>query len=294
MRNSYLTFSALTLALLAAAPARAQSLVSGFMAGKGQGSVVISGTTEQYKQVFLVPEKVEGVPIFQQVRVSSLNLYGTYGFTDKIDGILSLPFIRSEGKADPRIFTSPNFTNTRQGFQDVSGILKFKVYSKEINGAIVDLLGLVGVSTPASDYETSQGLEYIIAIGNRATKYNTAGVVHVKTASGVFFTGQAGYSVRSGPVPDAFVGEAKVGYAGPKTYVEAYSSFQKSAEGTDVLQPGFDGLFTATEVNYVRLGVSLFRPISKGFGVVLGANTYVAGRNLGQSTGVSAGISYNL
>ncbi|GAA4365425.1 hypothetical protein GCM10023185_35680 [Hymenobacter saemangeumensis] len=264
------------------------------MAGKGQGSVVISGTTEQYKNVFLVPEKVNGVPIFEEVRVSSLNLYGTYGITDKLDVILSVPYIRSEGKADPRIFTSPNYTNSRQGFQDFSGILKYKLYSRELGSSILDVLGVAGVSTPISNYETSQGLEYIIAIGNRATKYTAAGVAHLKTASGVFLTGQAGYSLRENPVPNAFVGEAKVGYAGPKTYVEAYASFQKSDGGTDILQPGFDGLFTATKVDYVRVGVSIFRPIAKGVGVVLGANTYVAGRNLGQSTGFSAGISYNL
>src|SRR5687768_17162803 len=102
MRNTCTALSALTLALFTTAGANAQSLVSGFMAGKGHGSVVISGTTEQYKNVFLVPEKVKGVPIFEEVRVSSLNLYGTYGLTDKIDAILSIPFIRSEGKADPR------------------------------------------------------------------------------------------------------------------------------------------------------------------------------------------------
>jgi len=264
------------------------------MAGKGQGSIVISGTTEQYKNVFLVPEKVSGVPIFEEVRVSSLNLYGNYGLSDKLDLVLSVPFIRSEGKADPRVFTSSNYTNSRQGFQDVSGLLKYKFFSKELGSSILDLLGVAGVSTPISNYETSQGLEYIIAIGNRATKYNFAGIAHVKTASGVFLTGQVGYSLRENPVPNAWVGEAKVGYAGPKTYVEGYAAFQKSDGGTDVLQPGFDGLFTATRVDYLRVGVSFFRPIAKGVGVVLGANTYVAGRNLGESTGFSAGISYNL
>ena len=57
-----------------------------------------SGTSN----VYLAPEKVSGVPIFQEVRVNSLNLYGTYGLTDKIDAIVSLPYIQSEGKADPR------------------------------------------------------------------------------------------------------------------------------------------------------------------------------------------------
>jgi hypothetical protein len=149
------------------------------------------------------------------------------------------------------------------------------------------------VSTPLSDYQTNTGLDYIIAIGNRATKYTALGVAHLKTVSGVFVTGQAGYSLRNNRVPNAVVGEAKVGYAGPKTYLETYASVQHSTSGTDIVQEGFDGFFPATRVNFVRLGASVFRPIAKGLGVSLGASTYVAGRNVGQSTGFSAGATYN-
>ena len=79
--------------------AQGQSLVSGFMAGKGHGSVVVSGTAERYTDVYLAPEKISGVPIFQEVRVNSLNLYGTYGLSDKIDAVVSLPYIQSKGHA---------------------------------------------------------------------------------------------------------------------------------------------------------------------------------------------------
>jgi hypothetical protein len=294
MKKLYSFLAAGGIITLASLGAQGQSLVSGFMAGKKQGSIVVSGTSEQYKMVYLVPEKVDGVPIFNEIRVSSLNLYATYGLSDKIDVIVSLPYIRSEGQADVRTFITSNYTNTRQGLQDISGILKFKSYSRELGSSILDLIGVVGVSTPASNYQSNTGLEYIIAIGNRSTKFNASGVAHLKTASGVFLTGQAGYSLRDNRVPNALVGEAKVGYAGPKTYLEAYASFQKSDGGTDILQPGFDGFFPATRVDYLRIGVSAFRPIAKGLGLVLGANTYVAGRNLGQSTGISAGVSYNL
>ena len=56
---------------------------------------------------------------------------------------------------------------------------------------------------------------------------------------------------------------------------------------------GFTGFFPSTRVNYLRLGASAYRPITNGFGLTLGANTYVAGRNIGKSTGYSAGITYN-
>jgi hypothetical protein len=298
-KSSTLLLSALLVAGLAT-PGRAQSLVSGFMAGKGHGSLVVSGTAERYTSAYLAPDKVSGVPVFQEVHVNSVNLYGTYGLTDKIDAIVSLPYIQSKGQAFGttiddlnNLYPAQGYANTRQGFQDLTAVLKFKSYTREIGSSILDLLGVVSVSTPVSNYQTNTGLGYIIAIGNRATKTTALGVAHLKTASGVFATGQVGYSLRTGDVPNALVGEAKLGYAGPKNYFEGYASFQESNSGTDITENGVDGTFTATRVNFVRIGASGYRPITNGFGLTLGLSTYVAGRNIGKSTGGSAGITYN-
>ena len=298
------SFSTLLLGVLLVAGAtpslRAQSLVSGFMAGKGHGSFVVSGTSERYSNVYLAPDKIDGVPVYREVRVNSVNLYGTYGLTDKIDAIVSLPYIQSKGYALGTtindlntLYPAQGFANIRQGVQDLTAVLKFKSYSREIGSSILDLLGVVSLSTPVSNYQTNTGLGYIIAIGNRATKTTALGVAHLKTVSGIFATGQIGYSLRTGDVPNALVGEAKIGYAGPKNYFEGSASFQESNGGTDITENGFDGTFTATRVNFVRLSASGYRPITNGFGLTLGLSTYVAGRNIGKSTGASAGITYN-
>jgi len=300
MQQAYRFPLLFALAALAAKPTQAQSLLSGFMAGKGHGSVVVSGTTEKYQQVFIPAQQVASVPLFKRVQINSLSLYANYGITDKIDFVMSLPYIHSEGEAEEAVLeayrrTEPgkNYTNTRSGLQDVSGFLKFKSYTREIGNNVLDLLGAVGVSTPASNYQTKQGQEYIIAIGNRATKVTTLGIAQFKMPSGVFFTGQAGYSLRSGRVPNAFVAETKIGYAGRKIYADAYVAFQESHKGTDIVQNGFDFFFPATQVNYTRVGGSLYRPIAKGVGLVAAASLYVAGRNLGKSKAFSGGISYN-
>ncbi|MBT9392698.1 hypothetical protein KLP40_05935 [Hymenobacter sp. NST-14] len=280
--------------LLSAVTTQAQSLSSGFLPGKKHGSISVSTTQEWYKQVYLVPEKIDQVPIFDRIRIQSVNLYANYGITDKIEAVVSLPFVRSEGHASPQVLQDGNYTNVRQGLQDVTGLLKFKGYSTELGSSILNLLGVVSVSTPASNYKNEQGLEYIIAIGNGATKVSTSGIAHLQTASGVFVTGQTGYSVRSGRVPNAFLAEAKVGYAGPLFYVDGWVSYQKSASsGTDILQPGFDNFFPATRVDFTRVGLSAFRPLAQGFGLVLGASTYVGGRNVGKSTGLTGGLAYN-
>lgn len=297
MQHPYLsTFLAGVAALCLGTAAQAQSLVTGFMAGKGHGSVVFTGTAERYRNVYLVPAKVDAVPIYREVRVSSVSMFANYGITDKIEAVVSLPFVQSSGRANRQVLDSLGaaYVNSRSGLQDLSMFLKFKVLSTPVGNSQLDLLGAAGVSTPASSYQSKADLGYIIAIGNRATKYTTVGVAQLRTPSGIFVMGQAGYSVRTNPVPDAFVADAKVGYAGIKFYAEAWASVQQSSsKGTDILQPGFTGLFTATRVNYTRLGVSLYKPISNGVGLILAASQYVAGRNVGQSTGISAGVSYN-
>ncbi|WP_375434475.1 hypothetical protein [uncultured Hymenobacter sp.] len=290
--RSLLLFSLSSLGGLSAASA--QSLVSGFMAGKGHGSVVVSGTVERYSSVYLAPTKINKVPIFDEVRVSSVNLYGSYGITDKLEAVVSLPYIESKGNANEQVVKAQNYTNQRAGLQDLTVLLKGKVLSRELGTNVLDILAVVSGSAPVSDYKSEAGLGYIIAIGNHAKKATLSGVAHLKTVSGVFFTGQAGYSVRDNSAPNAFVAETKVGYAGPKLYIDALAAFQHSEkDGTDILQPGFTGFFPATRVNYVRLAASAFRPLAKGFGLTVGVNTYVAGRNLGKSTGVSGGVAYN-
>lgn len=282
-----------------ATSASSQGLVSGFMTGKGHGAVVVSGTSERYSSEYLGAELTEGVPVYEKVRVNSLNLYATYGLTARLDAVVSLPYIQSKGLGDEALVSSLNaqfpdqgYANARQGLQDLTALLKLKLYSREIGSSILDLLGAVSYSTPVSDYQSNQGVGYIIAIGNRATKYTAVGVAHLKTSTGLFATGQVGYSLRSGDTPNAVIGEAKMGYAGPKTYVEGSASFQSSTGGTDIGARDF-GTFTATRVSYLRLGISAYRPIAQGFGLTLGADTYVAGRNVGKATGYSAGVTYN-
>ena len=281
--------------LFSASAGHAQSLVTGFMSGKGHGSVAVSATTESYQKVFLVPEKVDGVPIFKEIQINSVSLYASYGLSDKVEAVLTLPYIRSTGQADNQTLSNLGMaTNVRGNLQDITGMLKFKGLSRELGSSILDLLGAVTVSTPIGNYKSDKSLDYIVAIGNLSTKVSAIGVAHLKTASGVFATGQAGYSLRSGNVPNAFLSEAKLGYAGRRLYLETFANFQVSdAKGTDILQPGFNGDFTATRVNFARVGISAFRPIAKGLGITLGVSQYVSGRNVGQSTAFSAGAAYS-
>ena len=149
----------------------------------------------------------------------------------------------------------------------------------------LNLVGALGIQTPVGDYKVNEGLQSILAIGNRATSINAMAVALYKNNSGFFTSGQVGYNVKNGEVPNALVSEFKVGLAN-NYYVDAYIANQVSMGGTDILAEGFQGFFPSTRVNATRVGINAFVPVYGGFGLSGGGSVYIDGRNLGKSTSI--------
>lgn len=269
----------------------AQSPVSGFMQGKGNGNVVLSFSSESYDEVFLVPNKIEDdVPVFEEVTINSVNLYATYGILDQLDVVVTLPYISAKGSADQATLDDLGFEDRRSGIQDLQLFLKYRPCEFEVGPGKLGLTAALGFTTPLGDYRVDEGLQSIIAIGNRSTRLNGMGIAQYQLENGLFLAGQIGYSFRNNDVPNAFLSEVKLGYAGKAFYADAWLAYQNSNEGVDILQPGFEGFFPATEVDYTRAGISVYVPVASGFGLTAGASTYLDGRNLGAGSGVSGGI----
>lgn len=270
---------------------KAQSPVNGFMQKKGNGSVVLSHNFESYNSVFLVPEKITGVPIFNKITINSTSVYGTYGLSDKLNIVLNVPYIKAQGAASEAVLNNLNYRNTQSGLQDVSAYLKYKALTVNREKVAFNLIGAVGVKTPLGNYTVDEGLQSIVSIGNRATSVNALMIGLLRSNSGLFASGQAGYCLRNGQVPNAFMSEFKAGLIQPHFYFDAFIANQTSLSGTDILAEGFEGFFPSTKVNYTRIGLNVFVPIYKQFGLCAGSSTYIDGRNLGQSTSYYGAIS---
>ncbi|MFC4261851.1 hypothetical protein ACFOWM_03090 [Ferruginibacter yonginensis] len=286
---------ALAIAVLSVpALVKAQSPVNGFMQGKGKGNVVVSYSSESYDKVFLVPTKVDGVPVFNKVTTTSVNVYGTYGISNKVDLQLSVPYIKSKGEASEQVLANLGYTNEMKGLQDISLYAKYNPYNFKIGkGNNIALLGSIGFQAPIGDYKVDQGLQSIIAIGNRATQLNTFIAAHFKGKNGTFLTGTLGYSIRGNDVPSAFISELKAGYANKHFYVDVFAASQLSSKGVDIVNEGFKGAFPLTKVNYNRIGINAYVPVVKGFGITGGFSAYVDGRNLGEASGGYGGVVYS-
>ncbi|WP_445456640.1 hypothetical protein [Flavobacterium sp. HNIBRBA15423] len=269
-----------------------QSPISGFMQGKGKGNVSLSYSSEKYDKVYLVPEEVDGVPIFNEVQISSTSLYATYGITNQLDVVLSLPYIIAEGSASQEVLSNLNYENKRSGVQDVSVFIKYNPFYFDYGSSSLRLIGALGLKTPLGGYEENEGLQSIIAIGNRSTTLSAIGLAMFKMNSGPFVSGQFGGSLASNDVPNSYISELKLGYAANKFYGDAYLANQTSTSGVDILGEGFQGFFPATKVNYTKIGLNLYSPIYQDFGLATGVSSLVAGRNIGKATGFYGALVY--
>lgn len=271
----------------------AQSPVSGFMKQKGQGSAVVSYASEKYSTVYLVPNEVDGVPIFNEVNVSSQSLYAEYGVTNNFNVVVNVPFITTKGNASEAVLANLKYENKRSGLQDLKIYSKYNFNSYVFGKNQIDFIGVAGVELPLG-YKADEDLQSIIAIGDQSKKLNLSGILMFKNQSGFFASGQIGNTFKSGETPNALTSEWKLGFAAKRFYVDAFFATQlNSSAGLDILQPGFAGFFPATKVNYTRLGLNAYVPFTKMIGLTAGANSYLSGRNIGKATGFYGGLVLN-
>lgn len=290
MRNSLIPG---VLALLwLCAPARAQSLTSGFMAGKERGAIALSWTSERYDEAFLVPLDAGEIPVFDRIEVNSISLFAIYGVSPRMDFVFNLPFIMARGHASQHTLDELGYENRQAGLQDAAVAVKYKVHSWRTRSCRLDLLAAAGIKTPVGNYKTDRGLRSIVAIGNRSTNLNGTGILHFATPRGVYATAQGSYSYRTSHTPDAYTGEIKIGYGNSKFHATAWYAKQISIGGVDVLGEGFNGNFSATDVSYTRAGLNLFVPFVSGIGFSTGINRYISGRNVGKAMGISGSVVY--
>jgi hypothetical protein len=271
----------------------AQSPINGFMQGKGKGNIVVSYNAESYKDVYLVPKKVNGVPVFNKVKLNSASLFATIGLSKKVDVQFNLPYIKATGNASSGVLNNLGYANEKKGLQDVSIYVKYNPYFKKMGKGSLTLITALGLQAPMGSYKVDESLQSIIAIGNRATQISGIALLQYKNDNGFFVSGSTGYSIKNNDVPNAMTGEIKVGYAVKKYYVDAYIAGQNSGKGTDILKEGFDAVFPKTRVSYSKIGLNAYVPIKKGFGVAAGFSSIVAGRNIGASSGGYGAVIYS-
>ncbi len=266
-----------TCALLFTYTASAQSILSADFAEAGNGVVIASYTNKSYTEFWAGETKMDAPN--EGLDQTVFSLYGNYAITDGIEVVFNLPYISN---------TSKNDTVSFDGIQDVSLFVKAKLYANDKFTA-----GAAVGTNLAADYNAAA----LYSLGNGATSVDGMLLLSYRLPAGLSLEGQAGYSVKTGDlVPNAFLGQVKLGYATDILYAGLTYGIQRSADGLDIGGEGFTGgpTFPATQVNYDQLMLNAYVPLGEKLAATAFYGTILDGRNIGDANFFGVGPGFRL
>jgi hypothetical protein len=234
------------------------------------------------------------------VSSQSAMIMGNYGVTDKLNVLFMLPWIKNEASAGTLI--------GQQGFQDLTLLLKNEFWIKDFNGLVVSAVGVLGGSLPVQDYTADYlplaiGMKSKTAMGRLLVDAQKGYWFATASASGMirgnvtldrtaYYTTEMIYSNQV-VMPSVFGYNVRLGWReGADKIFELVLDGMNTLGGFDIRRN--DMPFLSNNMDMLRVGVNTKYPIPKtnGLSIMAGANTVIGGRNMGQSTGYTAGLVY--
>ncbi|MGY5352055.1 hypothetical protein ACXGQW_05760 [Wenyingzhuangia sp. IMCC45533] len=293
------TIKFLTIASLALlgfnASVQAQGYIDGFFSEQGALSVTTSYTRGSFDEFYFGKEKknLDDETPFDEITQDIYDVYAKYEVAADLVAFVNIPFIVADagGKVDPI-----NGETSVSGIQDIALGLKYRIHEFEFETSDLSILSGLTFGIPG-DYEPNG----ILSIGSGSFNTDFTTGLHLNTEVGFFSTVLASYSYRDDAqgngdfdVPNAFLATAKIGYASSLFYADAWIDHSNSLSGIDISDADFGGRFPATEVEYTRVGATLYKKFVENFGASVGFGTVLDGRNVGKATTFSAGLTYDI
>jgi hypothetical protein len=223
----------------------------------------------------------------------------SYGLNKSINILASVPYIATKA--------SSGTLSGLSGVQDVSMFVKWKPLTKALGKQKFSLFAVGGFSTPSNDYN----IDFTpVAIGNGSKVLSIRSIFDIErnklfaTISGAFmyrsnvFIDRSAYyttqQINSNEVQLPNVGNIQVrsGYRSKRLYAELFFDRSATFGGFDIRKN--DMPFVSNKMNRTVTGLELKYYPSKipSLGFIANSWHTLAGRNVGQSTGYTAGMSY--
>ncbi|RYY31676.1 MAG: hypothetical protein EOO04_00210 [Chitinophagaceae bacterium] len=224
---------------------------------------------------------------------------GNYGVSDKLNVLFSIPYVLTKASAGT--------LHGVNGLQDLSFALKYKLITRNIAAGRLNVMAVGGYSFPVTNYVADY---QPLALGLRSRNltlrltgdyeykkyYVTASAAYlhrsnIKIDRDYYYTDEGHYT-NEVDMPDAATFQLRLGYRGGLLGAEAMLSNWTTLGGFDITRNNMP--FPSNRMNATMAGVNLkCNPRAfPGMGLMAGANYTLAGRNMGQAFGVSAGLSY--
>lgn len=279
-------------------PLAAQTDIDAIMMGKNQFCTGVIYNGSSWKEYWEGTLKRENANL-GTVSTNMIGPMGSLGVSSRLNIIFNLPYIKTKASAGQLKGFS--------GLQDLSLWLKWKPVKKKVGKGTLSLFTIGGISSPVSDYVA----DYLpLSIGMRSRNISLRGMadyqlgVWTATISGTYvhrsnieidrssyYTTEMHYS-NEVFMPDAAQFNARMGYRGKTWVVEAVADNWTTLGGFDITRNNMP--FPSNRMNMTRTGINMkYEPASpKGLTLIGGASTAIAGRNVGKSTSIQAGLFY--
>nr|WP_237487890.1 transporter [Hufsiella arboris] len=220
-----------------------------------------------------------------------------YGINDRLNVIAGLPYVTTRATAGTLAGMN--------GFQDLTASVKWMPVETKLGKGLFSFYGIGSIVLPLNDYVA----DFLpMSIGLHCKSFMARAMVDYQLNS-LFFTGSGQYINRSNitidrntyyttrliysnevAMPDGAVFNFRTGYRSQKLIAEAILESGTTLGGFDIRKN--DMPFPSNKMNSTTAGVNFKYSMDFGLEFTGGANYVVAGRNVGQSSMVHAGVYY--
>jgi Putative MetA-pathway of phenol degradation len=234
-----------------------------------------------------------------RVSTQMYGLMGIYGVTRKLNVMFSAPYVKTKSTAGT--------LHGDKGLQDLSLFVKWRALQNRMGDAKFSLFGIGGVSLPLTNYQA----DYLpLSIGLHS-KTALVRVMADYQKGKLFATGSATYVFRDNitidrtayytteehltnevAIPDGASFNLRAGFRSQWLIAEAVLNNWTTLGGFDITRNNMP--FPSNRMNATTVGVNfkyVLKPVPQ-LSIVAGANTTIAGRNMGQATAVDGSIFY--
>jgi len=236
------------------------------------------------------------------VSTQMAGLMGNYGITSKLNILFSVPYVKTKATAGT--------LKGMKGVQDLNLFVKWMPVETEMLGGIFSLYGIGGLSFPLTNY-VADFLPLSIGLHSRTA---SARLMADYQAGSFFVTASATYVLRDNiqidrtsyyttalhltnevKMPDGANFNFRTGIRNERLIAEAVVNSWNTLGGFDITRNNMP--FPSNKMNATTIGANfkyVILPVRNEVSLVWGANTTVAGRNMGKSNTFYGSVFYVL
>jgi hypothetical protein len=295
------TLTLLTLLAAPAMPLQAQTIEDGIMLGRGALFTGTLYTHDSWDEYWEGPLKRDNGNI-GTLTTQTTTWFANYGVTDRLNVIAAVPYVRTRA--------SQGVLHGMQGVQDLTVAGKYSVIDGAPTrvGALRAIAG-VAVGIPLTDYTPDF---QPLSIGMGSKRLSGRFTMNLQSEPGWFVNGSTAYTWRRAvtldrpfyftdgrffmtdqvEMPGVFDYVLSGGYLKHGLMIQGAFSQQRVQGGGDIRRQ--DMPFVSNRMNFSRLGGLVMAPVPKlrDLAFQFSYAYTIEGRNVGQSTTMTAGLSY--